>query len=67
MNRRIAAALVIVVASSPFALSAHAGPCTKEIGQFEKIVRQSAENPGESPMAPQSIGAHWAINQRQVP
>jgi hypothetical protein len=37
--------------------SAHAGPCTSKIAQFEQAVRQSANNPGAGPMAPQSVGA----------
>src|SRR5262245_57518549 len=37
--------------------SAHAGPCTSQIAQFEQAVRQSAGNPNAGPMAPQSIGA----------
>ena len=57
MDRRIAAALVIGAASGPLTLSAHAGPCSKQIVRFEETVRQSAETPGEGPMAPQSIGA----------
>jgi hypothetical protein len=37
--------------------SANAGPCTSKIAQFEQAVRQSANNPGAGPMAPQSVGA----------
>jgi hypothetical protein len=37
--------------------SAHAGPCSEAIAQFEQAVRQSATNPGAGPVAPQSIGA----------
>jgi len=39
------------------AFPAHAGPCTKKIARFEKVVHQSAQNPSAGPMAPQSIGA----------
>jgi len=39
------------------AISAHAGPCTTAIAQFEKAVRQSANNPDAGPMAPQSLAA----------
>jgi hypothetical protein len=46
-----AAALCLGVAS------AHAGPCTTAIAEFEQAVRQSAGNPNAGPMAPQSIGA----------
>jgi hypothetical protein len=37
--------------------SAHAGPCTSAIAQFEQAVRQSAGDPNAGPMASQSIGA----------
>src|SRR5262245_22783 len=47
----VAAALCLGVAS------AHAGPCTTAIAEFEQAVRQSAGNPNAGPMAPQSIGA----------
>jgi hypothetical protein len=57
MNRRIAAVLAIGAALGLFAVPAHAGPCTERIAQFEKAVRQSAENPSAGPTAPQSIGA----------
>jgi hypothetical protein len=39
------------------AASAHASPCTTAIAQFEKAVRQSANNPDAGPMVPQSIAA----------
>jgi hypothetical protein len=57
MNRRFIAALVVGAALVLSVASAHAGPCTHKIAQFEKAVRQSAGNPGAGPMAPQSIGA----------
>ena len=57
MNRRIAAALVMGTALGPLAVPARAGPCTEEIAQFEKNLRQSAKNPSAGPTAPQSIGA----------
>src|SRR5207249_6807989 len=38
-------------------VTAEAGPCTKEIAQFEKAVHQSAKNPDAGPTARQSIGA----------
>ena len=56
MNRRFA----VVVAGAAlvlFAASAHAGPCSSKIAQFEKAVRQSANNPDAGPTAPQSIRA----------
>jgi hypothetical protein len=57
MNRRVAAVIIIAGALCLGAASAHAGPCSSEIAQFEQAVRQSAGNPGAGPMAPQSIGA----------
>jgi hypothetical protein len=50
-------AVFVIVAASLGAVSAHAGPCTTAIAQFEQAVRQSAGNPNAGPMAPQSIGA----------
>ena len=57
MNRCIAAAAMTVFALGLGVASAHAGPCSNRIAQFEKAVRQSANNPGAGPTAPQSIGA----------
>jgi hypothetical protein len=37
--------------------SAHAGPCSNAIAQFEQTVRQSANNSDAGPTARQSIGA----------
>ncbi len=49
---------LIVSAAVCFGIgSAHAGPCSSEIAQFEQAVRQSAGNLNAGPMAPQSIGA----------
>jgi len=39
------------------AVAAEAGPCTKKIAQFEKVVRQSAKNPDAGPTGRQTIGA----------
>jgi len=39
------------------AASAHAGPCTYEIQQFEQQIRQSANNPDAGPFGQQTIGA----------
>jgi hypothetical protein len=36
---------------------AQAGPCSKDIAQFEAAVRQSAGNPNAGLTAPQSVGA----------
>jgi hypothetical protein len=55
----LGAALAVGVAS------AHAGPCTEQIAQFEQAVRQSANNPDAGPMAPQSIGAQ--LNRQPTP
>jgi hypothetical protein len=38
-------------------VSAHAGPCTNDIAQFEAAVRRSAGNPDAGPFARQTIGA----------
>jgi hypothetical protein len=57
MNRRLAAAIAIGTALPLGAASAHAGPCTTQIAQFEQTVRQSANNPNAGPMAPQTVGA----------
>jgi hypothetical protein len=57
MNRHVIAANVVVAALVFGIASAHAGPCTHKIAQFEQAVRQSANNPDAGPMAPQSIGA----------
>ena len=37
--------------------SAHAGPCSTAIAQFEMAVRQSAGNPNAGPLARQTVGA----------
>ena len=36
---------------------AHAGPCSADIAQFEKAIRDSAGNPFAGLMAPQSVSA----------
>jgi hypothetical protein len=64
MNRRIAAALFTATLGLSVA-SAHAGPCTDKIAQFELAVKQSAGNPNAGPMAPQSIGAQ--IDRQPTP
>ena len=51
------AAFVVAAALCLGVASAHAGPCSNEIAQFEQAVRQSAGNPNAGPIAPQSIGA----------
>jgi hypothetical protein len=57
MNRTAAAAFFLTATVAPGTLPAHAGPCSIEIAQFERAVRQSAGNPSAGPTAPQSIGA----------
>jgi hypothetical protein len=57
MNRRATAAFIVAAALGLGVASAHAGPCSKDIAQFEHAVRQSANNPDAGPFAPQSIGA----------
>src|SRR6266508_5202987 len=57
MNRRVTTVIIAATALSLGVASAHAGPCSSEIAQFEQAVRQSAGNPNAGPMAPQSIGA----------
>jgi hypothetical protein len=65
MSTRFAAHLVLGAALLLGAASAHAGPCTTQIAEFEKAVRQSAGNPDAGPMAPQSIGAQ--IDRQPTP
>src|SRR5262245_39061554 len=55
MNRQRAAVLGAVLLLG--IVSAHAGPCSESIAQFERAVRQSANNPNAGPMAPQTVGA----------
>ena len=45
--------------------SAHAGPCSAKIAQFELAVRQSAGKPNAGPFGPQSIGAQ--IDRQPTP
>jgi hypothetical protein len=56
MRRRVTAAGIAGLTLGFCVASAHAGPCSSEIAQFEQAVRQSAGNPNAGPMAPQSIG-----------
>lgn len=65
MNRRAATAWIVAAALGLGIASAHAGPCTKSIAQFELAVRQSANNPNAGPMAPQSIGPQ--LGQQPTP
>ena len=57
MSQRFATALVVAAAMMLSVASAHAGPCSKAIAQFEKAVRQAANRPGAGPVAPQSVAA----------
>jgi hypothetical protein len=63
MNRLIAAVFIFALGQS--VESAHAGPCTQEIAQFELAVRQSAGKPNAGPTAVQSIGAQ--IDRQPTP
>jgi hypothetical protein len=65
MNRRFTTSLVVGAALVLSVASALAGPCSTQIAQFEEAVRQSANNPGAGPMAPQSIGAQ--IDRQPTP
>ena len=56
MHRCLAIAFAGAVLSLSIA-SAHAGPCTSAIAQFEQALRQSGNNPNAGPTAQQSIGA----------
>lgn len=55
MTCRSSAALIVAGVFGFNVASAHAGPCTAEIEQFEKAMREAG--PGAGPSAPQSIGA----------
>ena len=55
--KAVIAAIALGLALGLSIASAHAGPCSSKIAQFERAVRQSANNPGAGAMAPQSIGA----------
>jgi hypothetical protein len=66
MSRFRAASLPIVCALLGLSIStAHAGPCTIEITQFEKAIRDSASNPYAGLMAPQSVAAQ--IDRQPTP
>src|SRR5262249_61033973 len=56
MHRCLAIAFAGAVLSLSIA-SAHAGPCTSAIAQFEQALRQSGNDPGAGPTGQQSIGA----------
>jgi hypothetical protein len=64
MDRRIAAALCVAALGLGIS-SAHAGPCSTKIAQFELAVRQSAANPNAGPFGPQSIEAQ--IDRQPTP
>src|SRR5215218_9851210 len=50
-------AAVVVAGMCLGAGSAHAGPCSNEIAQFEQAVRRSTDRPNAGPTAQQSIDA----------
>ena len=53
---RVTAAIAVAVLFLGTA-SAHAGPCSSAIAQFEQAVRQSAKNPAAGPTASQTVDA----------
>jgi len=57
MNRRLIATFLANAALLLGTVSAHAGPCTARIAEFEVLVRHSAKMPGAGPMARQTVGA----------
>jgi hypothetical protein len=57
MSPLLPAVLAVGATLSLGVVVAEAGPCTKQIAEFEKAVRQSATNPDAGPTARQSIGA----------
>lgn len=56
MSLRITEVLVVVALGLDFG-SAQAGPCSREIAQFEQAMREFRDNPNAGPTAKQSIGA----------
>jgi hypothetical protein len=54
---RTTAAFIVTAAHGLVTLSAHAGPCSNEIAQFEQAVRESSGNPNAGAVATQSIAA----------
>jgi hypothetical protein len=64
-NRQAIAGWVVAAALALDAASAHAGPCSSKIAQFEKAVRHSANNPNAGPYGRQSIGAQ--LGQQPTP
>ena len=66
MSRFQSAALPIVCALLCLDVSvANAGPCSADIAQFEKAIRDSAGNPYAGLMAPQSVAAQ--IDRQPTP
>jgi hypothetical protein len=61
---RVTVAFVVAVLLLSTA-SAHPGPCSNAIAQFEQAVRQAANNPGAGPTARQSIDAQ--LDQQPTP
>ena len=54
---KVTAAVAVAAAVCLGVASAHAGPCSNQIAQFEQALRQSAGNPNAGPFARQTIGA----------
>jgi hypothetical protein len=56
-KHRIIAALLVGAVLGFVSTTAHAGPCTAQIAQFEAAIRQSAGNPMAGLTARQSVAA----------
>jgi hypothetical protein len=57
MNRRATTAFVAAAILGLGVPPVQAGPCSNEIAQFERAVRQSANSSSAGPTTPQLIGA----------
>jgi hypothetical protein len=57
MTRKTPAVFIIGATLALGIASAHAGPCTADIAQFENTVRNSAKKPDAGPTGRQTIGA----------
>jgi hypothetical protein len=55
--RRGAKASIVCAVLCLYTTIAQAGPCSKDIAQFEAEIRQSAGNPSAGLTAPQSVGS----------
>ena len=57
LTRQTPAIFVIAATLALSIVSAHAGPCSADIAQFENTIRNSARKPDAGPMGQQTIGA----------